>query len=449
MTDARYDLVIVGLGSGGLPAAELAARLPIRVAVVERGRVGGDCLWTGCVPSKALLASARTAHAMRTADRYGLPAVDPEIDTSLVWGRIRSVQEAIAATDDSPERVRSLGLDLYEGSATLADPHTVVVDGRMTLRTRFVLLATGSRPASPLGPGHLTSETVFELDRAPSSLTVVGGGPIGVELAQAFARLGTRTTLLHRGDRLLPRDEPSLVDRLTDVLRSEGVDVRLGAPATPPFGTDAVLVAAGREPNVEGLGLEALGIAVGDDGVVVDDRGRTAVPSVYAVGDVVGRHRFTHAAAQEGVAAVRDMFFPGRGRPAALVPWCTFTDPELAHVGLTSAEAGGGAEVHEWPLTRSDRARADGRDEGAVVAVTRKGVLVGAHVLGPAAGEVVHELALAVQHGMRLDQLASLVHVYPTYSTDVGRLAAEAAFARADRYRFLVRLGSLAARLRR
>jgi pyruvate/2-oxoglutarate dehydrogenase complex dihydrolipoamide dehydrogenase (E3) component len=471
----RYDLVIVGMGSGGMPAAEFASTLPIRVAVVERGRVGGDCLWTGCVPSKALLATSKAAHAMRTADRWGLPAVEPEIDTELVWKRIRAVQAEIAATDDDPDRFRALGVEVLQGTARLVDPHTVDVDGRR-LRTRHVLICTGSRPAEPDVPGlaeadYLTSESVFELPRAPRSVGMIGGGPIAVELSQAFTRLGVRTTVLQRGPGILPRDEPSLVRTLSGILRDEGVDLRLDATVERVTvedgakvvhgraGGDALrveaeelFVAVGRTPNVEGLGLEELGVVVGPRGVEVDDRMRTAVPSVYAAGDVAGRHLFTHSAAHEAVRAVRDMFFPGRGRVSDLVPWCTFTDPELAHVGVTSAEAQelhhGDAEVHRALLSHCDRARADGHPEGALVAVTVKGKLVGAHVLAPGAGELVHELALAVRDGRTLASLASLIHVYPTLSTSVAQLSAEAAFEGASGYAWLVRAGNLLARVR-
>jgi len=474
MAQDRYDLVIVGMGSGGMPAAELAASLPLRVAVVERGRVGGDCLWTGCVPSKALLASAKAAHVMRTAARWGLPSVDPEINTEAVWKRMRAVQAEIAATDDDPERFRRMGVELVTGRARLLDPHTVEVDGRR-LRTRFVLVCTGSRPAEPPVEGldvagFLTSETVFELERAPASLVMIGGGPIAVELAQAFTRLGVRVTVLQRGPGILPKDEPALVSTLTGMLRDEGVDLRLGIDVrsvrahggskvvsavqggqTVEVAAEAVFVGAGRAPNVEGLGLEEIGVEVTDRGVAVDDRMRTAVPSVYAAGDVTGGPLFTHAAAHQGVRAVRDMFFPGRGKVATLVPWCTFTDPELAHAGVTSTEARAehaeDVEVHRLDLSHSDRARADGHPEGAIVAVTVKGRLVGAHILAPAAGELIHELALAVHERRKLQELASLIHVYPTLSTSIAQLAAEAAFAGARRYAWLVRAGSLAARV--
>ncbi|MDQ3146667.1 MAG: FAD-dependent oxidoreductase [Actinomycetota bacterium] len=472
----RYDLVIVGMGSGGMPAAEFAASLPLRVAVVERARVGGDCLWTGCVPSKALLASAKAAHTMRTADRWGLPSLDPDIDTEAVWKRIRAVQQEIATTDDDPARYEAMGIELVRGDARLADPHAVEVGGRQ-LRARYVLVCTGSLPVAPpidglADAGYLTSESVFELDRAPRSVVMIGGGPIAIELAQGLRRLGLGVTVLQKGDGILPRDEPALVEILTGVLRDEGVDLVLGADVervaveggakvvhgrvrgeARRWEAEELFVAVGRRPHVEGLGLEALGIEVGPRGIGVDDRMRTAAPSVYAVGDVAGRYQFTHSAAHEGVRAVRDMFFPGRGRPSDLVPWCTFTDPELAHAGMTSAEArrahGDDVEVHRIDLAHSDRARADGHPEGAVIAVTAKGLLVGAHVLAPAGGELIHELAVAIRRDLKFSDLAGLIHVYPTLSTSVGQLAAESAFAGAQRFAWAVRAGRVLDRVRR
>jgi pyruvate/2-oxoglutarate dehydrogenase complex dihydrolipoamide dehydrogenase (E3) component len=461
----RYDLVIVGMGSGGMVAAEFAASLDRRVAVAERGRVGGDCLWTGCVPSKALLASAKTAHRMRTADELGIEPVEPAIDRARVWKRIRSVQHDIAGSDDDPARFEAMGIDIVAGSARLIRPDQVRVGDRV-LDTRFVLLCCGSRPTVPPIPGleearFVTSESLFELDDPPASAVFIGGGPIAVEMAQGFDRLGIPVTLLQKGPRILPRDEPALVDRLVDVLRVEGVDLRFdvatervtvedgkkvvhgtegGRPAT--WAADELLVAVGRTPNLEGLGLDDLGITTGPKGVVVDDRGRSRVPTVYAAGDVAGRHLFTHAAAYEGVRAVRDMFFPGKGKVTASVPWCTFTDPELAHAGLTVAEArerhGDGVEVWQQELTHNDRARADGDAAGAVMIVTHKKIVVGAHILAPAAGEMIHELALAISEGLKLNALAQFIHVYPTVSTSIARLAGDAAFEKADKLRWLI-----------
>ncbi len=466
---SRYDLIIVGMGSGGMVGAEFAATIGLRVAVIERGRVGGDCLWTGCVPSKALLASAKAAHTMKVADKYGLPSVDPvEIDTSLVWKRIRSIQQDLAASDDDPERFRAMGIEIIAGQARIAGPNTVELVGQdRTLEARFILLCTGSRPLAPAidglkEAGFLTSESVFEIERAPKSMVMIGGGPIAIEMAQAFTRLGIRTTVLQKGPGILPRDEPDLVATLTAMLRAEGVDLRLnvetervamaegrkivfGAEAGVPARWDAeeLLVAVGRRPNVEGLGLEEVGVKVGRQGIEVDERMRTSVPSIYAAGDVAGRFLFTHSAAYEAVRAVRDAFYPGKGKVTDFVPWCTFTDPELAHAGLTVAEAekkhGDDVEVYRMELSHSDRARADGASEGCIVVITAKSKLVGAQILAPSAGEMIHELALAINQGLKLAEVASLIHVYPTLSTSIGQLAGEAAFEGAKRLRWLVR----------
>jgi pyruvate/2-oxoglutarate dehydrogenase complex dihydrolipoamide dehydrogenase (E3) component len=465
----RYDLVIIGMGSAGLTGAQFAARLGLRTAVVERHRVGGDCLWTGCVPSKALVAAAKVAHHIRTAERYGITAAEPLIDLAAVWQHVRDVQHQIAESDDNAEHYRDLGVDVVLGDALVVGPHSVQVGDRI-LETRFILIATGSRPAAADVPGMaearpLTSETLFELESPPASLAIVGGGPIAVEMAQACRRLGMAVALLQKPDHLLPRDEPELVGRVTRVLVDEGVDISTGVVTervtvegstktihgtergAPRSWTAAdLLVAVGRTPNVAGLGLSDVGVATGPRGIVVDEFLRTSVPSIYACGDVAGRHLFTHAAAYEAVRAIRTMFFPGKGRADALVPWCTFTDPELAHAGLTPDEAiarHGADDVEVWrhDLEHSDRARADRADVGGVVLVSAKGRLVGAHVLAPAAGEMIHELVLAMSQGMKIGDLAGLVHVYPTYSTSVGILAGEGAFAKADRYRWLIRTG--------
>jgi len=464
MAGHDFDLIIVGMGSGGMVAAEFAATLGVKVLVVERDRVGGDCLWTGCVPSKALLASAKAAHTMRHADKYGIEAVEPSIDTAKVFARIRAVQQELATSDDSAERFEAEGLEFRYGKATVSGPNTVSVDGD-EVTARFILLCTGSRPAVPpidglADAGFLTSETVWDLERAPESLTFIGAGPIAVEMAQAFTRLGVRVTVLDKADRILVRDEPSLSDRLLGLLRAEGVDVRLGVSIerVSVEGDEKVVhlaggervaarelfVGAGRQPNVEGLGLEALGIEVTRRGVTTDDRMRTSVRSIYAAGDLAGRFLFTHSAGFEAARAVRNMFFPGSSSGAFAVPWATFTDPELAHAGMTEAQARaehGDDAVRVWrqELTHSDRARADSASEGAIVIVTAKGRIVGAHVLSPGAGELIHELALAIHQGLKLTELADLVHVYPTLSIGIQQLAGEASFEGAQKFRWLVR----------
>ena len=466
----QYDLVIIGLGSGGTIAAEFAAgELGLRVAAVERDRIGGDCLWTGCVPSKALLASARVAHTVREAHHFGVDAGEPQIDLTAVWGRIKTVQASIAATDDSPDRFRELGVELIHGTARVTGYRQVTVatdDGDRVLDTRFVLVCTGSRPAIPPVPGLaevevLTSENLFELERPPPSLVMIGGGPIASELAQGMVRLGVPTTVIEMAHRLVPRDEPELADRLGRILREEGVDLHLATTATgvSPGGDGVVvetdegehtaaglLVATGRIANVDTLGLDRFGIPAGPNGVEVDGRNRTLVPTIYVVGDAAaGRPRFTHTAAYDAALAVRDMFFPGRGAPPQLVPWCTFTDPELAHVGLTAAEArerygSRAVSVHRHELADNDRARADGTTDGLLMVVTARDRIVGAHALAPGAGELIHELALAMRVGVDLDELGELVHVYPTLSTGIGRLAADRAMDTARRYRAVARL---------
>lgn len=467
---SKYDLVIIGLGSGGTLAAEFAAgQLGLRVAAVERARIGGDCLWTGCVPSKTLIASARVAHTVRTAERFGISSGDTGIDLAAVWRRIKEVQAEIAADEDSPERFRALGVDLVWGTARITGYRQVTVEtdaGPVVLDSRFILVCTGSRPSMPSIPGlhdveALTSEQLFDLERPPGSLVMVGGGPIATELAQAMVRLGVPTSVIEMAHRLVPRDEPELADRLGQILRGEGVDLHLATTATGVRpGNDGVivetddgnhaaaglLVATGRVANVDRLGLDRFGIPVSAAGAEVDGRNRTLVPSIYVVGDAAaGRPRFTHTAAHDAVLAVRDMFLPGRGVPSQLVAWCTFTDPELAHVGLTAAEARERhgqrlVRVHRHELAHNDRARADGTTEGLLLVVTVKDRIVGAHALAPSAGELIHELALAIRFGIGVDELSELVHVYPTLATGIGRIGADRSYATARRYRTIARL---------
>jgi pyruvate/2-oxoglutarate dehydrogenase complex dihydrolipoamide dehydrogenase (E3) component len=403
---------------------------------------------------------------MRTADDFGIEPVEPRVDRGSVWKHINAVQQEIASTDDNPQRFVDMGIDIVYGSAKLTGKNTVQVGDR-TLETRYVLLCTGSRPADPQieglhEAGFVTSESLFELEEVPASFVEIGGGPICVEMVQGFTRLGIPATLLQKGPRVLPRDEPALVDKLVDRLRTEGIELRFNVETEKvtvengkkvvhgtengkqaAWSADELLVAVGRVPNKEGLGLEELGIECTPRAIVVDNRGRTSVDTVYACGDVAGRYLFTHSAAYEGVRAVRDMFFPGKGKVVAAVPWCTFTDPELAHTGLTEAEArakyGDNIEVWHQDLEHNDRARADGAPEGAIMIITDKKKIVGAHILAPAAGEMIHEFALAIEEGVKLNELAQFMHVYPTYGTSIGQLAGDAAFEKAEKLRWLVK----------
>jgi pyruvate/2-oxoglutarate dehydrogenase complex dihydrolipoamide dehydrogenase (E3) component len=444
-------------------AGDVAPKMGVKCALVERARVGGDCLWTGCVPSKALIASAKAAHAMRTAGDFGLAAEFAPIDTGPVFERVRRIQREIAETDDNPQKYIDAGVDVIHGDATLVDGHTVDVSGR-AITTKFILIATGSRPAAPpiagiADVGYLTSETLFEQQRAPASMLIVGGGPIAIEMAQAHHRLGVRVTVLQRADRILERDEPALTATLLEMLRSEGIEIVLNvdlqSAETTPSGkmlrgtvrgnaevwtADEILVAAGRKPNVEGLRLEEAGIAINARGVVVDSKLRTSVESVYACGDVAGRFLFTHSAAAEAVAAMRNMFYPGTKDAPDLIPWATFTEPELAHAGMTSTEAreklgARNVRAFAWAFSHNDRARTEQASDGQMIAVTdAKFKIVGAHILAPAAGEMIGQFALAIAKGQRLTpDFGNLVQVYPTFSTSFSQLAAEATYGQLRR----------------
>lgn len=477
MSEYQYDLVVIGVGSAGMVAGEIAPKMGVTCAMVERARVGGDCLWTGCVPSKALIASARAAHGMRSAAEFGLPAVSPQIDTAQVLDRVRRIQHEIAETDDNPKKYADTGVEIVYGDATLIDRHTIAA-GERTLTAKFILLATGSRPAAPPidgieAVGYLSSENLFDQERAPSSLLVVGGGPIAIEMAQAHHRLGVKVTVLQRAGRILERDEPALADKLLSLLRAEGIDVQLNvAIASASKSADGktlrgvvggeqrswtaeeILVAAGRKPNIEGLGLAEAGVKTGPKGVVVDAKLQTTVDSVYACGDVAGRFLFTHSASAEAVTAMRNMFFPGAKDAPDLIPWATFTEPELAHVGMTSIEAqeklgAQNVRVYEWAFSHNDRARTEQATDGQIIAVTdAKFKLLGAHILAPGAGDMIGQFTLAIANGQRLTpDFGNLVQVYPTFTTSFSQVAAEATYGQLGRP-FLQTVRRLYAKLR-
>jgi pyruvate/2-oxoglutarate dehydrogenase complex dihydrolipoamide dehydrogenase (E3) component len=448
----RFDLAVIGGGTAGLVTSAVSAGIGARTALVERHRLGGECLWTGCVPSKAIIRSAAVLAALRRAPEYGIRAEGAEADFGAVMDRVR---RAIAAIEphDSPERFRGMGVDVIEGEARFVSPEEAVVGGRRVRSKRWVV-ATGSRTAVPPVPGleesgYLTHETVWELDRLPASMVVLGAGPIGVEIGQTFARLGSRVTLVDHGRQVLGREDPEIAEVLRRALEREGVVLRLGmrAEAVRAEGGErvvelrgadgareevrgaAVFVATGRRPNVEGMGLEALGVEVGKGGIVVDERLRTTVGNVWAAGDVVGPYRFTHVADYHGRLVAPNALFPvGRKLDYRVVPWCTYTEPEVARVGLTEAEArdrwGSRAGVFRYAHDSLDRAVCDGEPDGLTKLVTDpRGRLVGAHVVGPRAGETIHEAVLAVRHKLKLSDLSGMIHVYPTYPESLRRSA--------------------------
>jgi pyruvate/2-oxoglutarate dehydrogenase complex dihydrolipoamide dehydrogenase (E3) component len=452
-----YDLIIIGGGSTGLMAAGFAVQLGARVAIVEKHRLGGECTWTGCVPSKTLVKVAKVAHQMRTADHYGLLSVELEVDLKSVMACVRAVI-ADVYHEESPDALRADGIDVFLGAARFLDPHTLAAGetvrlsahGEATLTARHVLVATGAHPIIPPvagldGVDCMTYETIWNLEVLPRHLLVVGAGPIGCEMAQAFRRLGAGVTLVTSGERVLPRDDPAASRVLGEVFAAEGIDLRYNARAERAWQDedgihlvaggdelvgDALLVAVGRRPNVDGLDLERAGVAYDDKGIQVDDYLRTSQRHIYAAGDCIGRHQFTHYAGWQAVIAVRNALLPAasKGIPE-WVPWTTFTDPEVAHVGLTEAQAqarfGDEVKAYEWPMERVDRARAEGDRAGFVKLVHKKdGTLLGATIVAGRAGEMIHEWIVALDRGLKVSDLANAIHVYPTYSTGSWQAAA-------------------------
>ena len=464
-----YDLTIIGGGSAGLVLAVAGAKLGKKIALVEKHRIGGDCLWTGCVPSKALLKAAKIANYIKNAETYGVtvPGSSAYVKWQRIMAYVQSTQQVIEAEHDNPERFRDMGVDVIFGDGHFASPNTFIVEDTengqtRTLTSKKFVLCTGSRPIAPPIPGlescdYLDSETVWELKAFPERLLVVGAGPIGVELGQAFHRLGADVTIAQRSGRILTKEDTDVSEQMLNYLREEGMAIRLNTNIaevtkhqkginvtfsglqTPPTsgsekGTveqtfDKILIAAGRAPNVEGLGLEEIGVQVGKRGIEVNSRLQTGVKNIYAAGDVIGHYLFTHVAAFQAQLLLRNIFFPfSKTINYAVVPWTTFCDPEVARCGLTEAaarEKHGDVDVFTLAQADVDRAVAEGETRGftKVIASRWNGKILGVHLVGANAGEIIHEYVLAMQEGIPLRKLSGMMHVYPTFSSSVWRVA--------------------------
>jgi pyruvate/2-oxoglutarate dehydrogenase complex dihydrolipoamide dehydrogenase (E3) component len=443
----RPDLCVIGAGSAGLSVAAAAGLMGVPVALVERGRMGGDCLNVGCVPSKALIAAGERAQAARDAKAFGVGLPEPRIDFARVHRHVHEVIAAIAP-NDSVERFRALGVDVIAGEARFVDPRTLAVAGR-TIRARRFVIATGSSPAVPPIPGleatpYFTNETIFDLTERPRHLIVLGGGPIGCELAQAFRRLGAAVTILSRG-RLLPREDGEAAAVVETALLREGVALRPGVAvrsvsadaegvaialegADEPVRGSHLLVAVGRRVVTDGLGLEAAGVRRNEAGIVVDRGMRTANRRIYAIGDCAGGPQFTHAANYHAGLVIRSALFrmPVKADYAAL-PRVTFTDPEVAAVGMSEAEAlatGKGVSILRWPFSENDRAQAERRTEGFVkIFASPKGRVLGATIVGPRAGELIAPFVLMIAKRLPVTALTEIVIPYPTLSEVAKRAA--------------------------
>jgi pyruvate/2-oxoglutarate dehydrogenase complex dihydrolipoamide dehydrogenase (E3) component len=446
-----FDMIAIGGGAAGLTAAGISAALGAKTALVEAEKLGGDCTWYGCVPSKTLLKAAKVAHSIRTADRYGLQASAPQFLFSDVMEHVHATQSRIYEEADAPPVLEKFGVEVVTARARFVDPHTIECmdrGGRSSrVTSRYFVVATGSMPKIPPIEGisstdYLTNETVFSLSSLPRKLIVIGAGPIGIEMGQAFRRLGSEVVVLDFVDRILPRDDPELTAILQQRLASEGIQFLLGRRVERIEGTsgkrvtadgtviegDSVLLAAGRRAAIDGLDLDRAGVKLGKSGIAVDRHCRTSARHIYASGDVTGLFQFTHMAEHMSKVAVTNALLH---LPVSLqtrnVIWCTYTDPELAHLGLTEQDLqarGRRFDTYRFPFTKIDRAVTEGETTGLIKVFARRlGKILGVSILGAQAGEMIGEYALALRHGVTLRQIAGTIHPYPTYGLGNRRAA--------------------------
>ncbi len=442
----QYDLAIVGAGAAGLIAADFALRMGVKVVLLEKDRIGGDCTWTGCVPSKSLLHVAAVAARARQAERLGLRVEVAPVNMAEVREYLRGTIAQIYAPT-APDSLRASGLHVFVGPTHFVDAHTLECGGK-PLRAKKILVATGAEPKVPQMAGldrvrFDTYLTIFENDQLPEHLLVIGGGPVGCEVAQAYRRLGARVTMF--APQLLPAEDGDVSALLRGVFEAEGIEI-VPAKAEEVRGAgdatevragerwvrgDRLLVAAGRMPVVQDLELERAGVRYSGEGIVVNERLETSVPHIYAAGDVTGGPQYSHVAGWQGFQAVRNAMMPGASRGKSdVVPRATFTSPEVAHVGLTEAQAqakhGRGLVTRSMALGKIDRAVNENDRVGMLkMHATRKGEIVGATMMAERAGEAMTEIALAMRNGIRLKDLASTVHPYPTYNSGIQMLATQ------------------------
>ncbi|MGK7931691.1 MAG: NAD(P)/FAD-dependent oxidoreductase [Microcystaceae cyanobacterium] len=434
-----YDLVVIGGGSGGLVVASAAAQLQAKVALVEKARLGGDCLWYGCVPSKSLIHASRVAYQGKQGQPFGFYVNETNVHFQEVLSHVQKVIKTIEP-HDSPERFEGLGVEVIFGNGQFTNSRTFTVNGR-NLTARAFVISTGSRPAIPPikgleEVGYLTNEQIFSVTTQPKSLAVIGGGPIGCELGQGLHRLGVKVTLIASRNQLLPKEDSDASQVVEDQLKAEGINLIKNTRVTQvemfegqkkiylgkdTLLVDEILLATGRTPNVGSLNLEKAGVEYNKKGLTVNNKLQTTNPRIYGCGDVIGGYQFTHVAAHEAVTVLTNaLFFPFSKVNYRVIPWATFTDPELARVGLNETEAkqeyGEEMYVFKQPFSGVDRAQAEGATQGFSKIITRpNGEILGAQIVGTMAGELIHEIVLAMNYNLKVSALTG-IHIYPTLS---------------------------------
>ncbi|MFN3531796.1 MAG: dihydrolipoyl dehydrogenase family protein [Candidatus Brocadia sp.] len=446
-----FDLTVIGGGAGGLNVASGAVQLGARVALIEKKKLGGDCLYYGCVPTKALIQSAKIASLMKRSKEFGLNDANISFDFKNIMNHMRDVISKVGE-HDSPKRFEDMGIKVYFGNGRFLDPHTFELDGKKITSKKFVI-STGSRAVAIPIKGlenikYLTNESALELDYLPKSIIILGAGPIGLEFAQVFARFGVKVIILEKMGQVLPREDKEISDTLESILKDEGIEIHtcidvdhvkqngdqkgieviaVCSGQKKTFQADEFMIAIGRAPNLEELNLEAAGVSVGKRAVVVNRSLRTTARNIWACGDVTGQYLFTHVAEYQAGLVVANALIPFLKRKTdyRVVPWVTYTDPELGQVGMTEDEARQKyrhVKVYWYDIKELDRAVIEGEDRGMIkIVCTKKGEILGAHVLAPRGGEIVHEFVLAMQNNLGVRGITNTIHVYPTLSQAIRR----------------------------